>query len=175
MCSDSELRAFLENHNIYIDLQHEFLRYREKVFDVHFGSCPEQNTEEYCRWLVGRKLYYDFATCGFLSVCNMIPYAGKVHQRPEILMNIDNLLQTNLSQEWADTHTAYEVVAQIKGSNIVCCGDDYSEDKDRVLDYLTRAYNAAFKCASEEILLVKRNVHIPPTDILEIRQLEYWN
>ena len=105
----------------------------------------------------------------------MRPYGGQVHRRPEILMDIDNLLQTNLSQEWANTHIAYEVVAQIKGSNIVYDGYDESNEKDKVLSYLTSAYYAAFGSSSEKILLVKNNVHIPPADILEIKQLEYWD
>lgn len=175
LCADSELRVFLENHNIYIDLQHEVLRYGEKTFNIHYGCCPRQDTEEYHCWSVGRKFYYDFTTCGFLSVWKMSPYGGQVHHRPEILMDIDNLLQTDLSQEWANTHIAYEVVAQIKGSNIVYGGDDDSEEKDKVLSYLTSAYYVAFGSPSEKILLVRNNVHIPPTDILEIKQLEYWN
>lgn len=65
-------------------------------------------------------------------------------------MDIDNLLQTDLSQEWASTHIAYEVVAQIKGSNIVYGGDDDSEEKDKVLSYLTSAYYVAFGSPSEK-------------------------
>ena len=52
LCADSELRVFLENHNIYIDLQHEVLRYGEKTFNIHYGRCPRQDTEEYHCWSV---------------------------------------------------------------------------------------------------------------------------
>lgn len=175
LCPDSELRVFLEKHHIYIDLQHEILRHGEKIFDIHYGPCPRRDTVEYYCWSVGRKFYYDFTTCGFLSIWDMHPYGGQVHRRPEILMDIDDLLRTKLSQEWANTHIAYEVVAQIKGSNIVYQGDDNSAEKDKVLSYLTSAYYVAFGSSSENILLVKNNVHIPPADILEIKRLEYWN
>lgn len=174
LCPDSELRVFLEKHHIYIDLQHETLRHGEQIFNIQYGPCPRKDTVEYYCWSIGRKFYFDFTTCGFLSIWEISPYGGQVHRRPEILMDIDNLLQTDLSQEWANTHIAYEVIAQIKGSNIVCINDEFDE-KAKVLSYLTRAYYAAFGSPSEEILLVKNNVHIPPTDILDIRRFEYWN
>ena len=174
LCSDSELRMFLEKRNIYIDLQQEILRYGKKTFDIHFGCCPKENTEAYHCWSVGRKFYYDFGTCGFLSISEMSPYLGQVHRRPEILMDIDNLLQTNLSQEWASKHIAYEIVAQIKGSNIVYDGYGNSEEKDIVLSYLSSAYSTAFGRPSQKILLAEKKVHIPPTDILEINQIKYW-
>lgn len=174
LCPDSELRTFLQKNGVYIDIQEDVLQYGEKHFDIHYGKCPRQGTIEYRCWSIGRKFHFDYTTCGFLSVWQQSPYGGWVHKRPEILMNIDDLLGTQLSREWSETHDAYEIVAQISGNNIVYDGWDDCNEKDQVLAYLTSAYNAAFSGTSEKILLVKNGVCIPPQDILEIKPLEYW-
>ena len=63
-----------------------------------------------------------------------------VHYRPEILMNIDNLLNTKLSQQWAKTHKLYEIIARVSGENIVFDGYDETSEKEKVIRYLTLAY-----------------------------------
>lgn len=156
-CHDSELRMFLEKHDIHIDIDNRMLIYREQEFDITFGVCPRRNTEAYNCWSVGRKFYYDFTTCGFLSVRRRSAYGGQVHQRPEILMNIDDLLGLNLSHEWMITHDSFEVVAKVSGDKIIYDSDDDQSDKDKVLNYLTRAYQTAFGEPSEKILLIKYN------------------
>lgn len=171
---DSELRMFLEKHDIYIDIDNRMLKYREQEFDISFGACPRQNTVAYKCWSVGRKFYYDYTTCGFLSVCERSAYGGQVHHRPEILMNIDDLLGLNLSRDWMITHDSYEVVAKVSGDKIIYDSDDDQSDEDKVLNYLTKAYWTAFGQPSENILLIKNYIQIPPVDILEIKQLEHW-
>lgn len=174
LCHDSELREFLENHDIHIDLDDQMLTYRRQGFDITFGACPRQDTEAYNCWSIGRKFYFDYTVCGFLSVWERNPYGGQVHRRPEILMNIDNLLGLNLSQEWTLTHDSYEVVAKVSGENICYDGDDNQSEEDKVLNYLTKAYFTAFGEPTEEVLLIKNHVQIPTLDILEINSMSHW-
>lgn len=108
LCPKSELRQFLDAHNITIDLSKHFLSYAGNKYDIEFGSCPKSNTKEFCCWSVGRKFYYDFSICGFLSIWDISPYGGLVHARPEVLMNLDKLLNLSLSREWANTHMVQE-------------------------------------------------------------------
>lgn len=91
LCPKSELRQFLDAHNITIDLSKHFLSYAGNKYDIEFGSCPKSNTKEFCCWSVGRKFYYDFSICGFLSIWDISPYGGLVHARPEVLMNLDKI------------------------------------------------------------------------------------
>ena len=174
MCSDSELREFLDRRSIYIDLNNGLLRYGKKMFDINFGPCPKQESQEYRCWLIGRKFYYDYTICGFLSASDIRSYGGNVHDRPEILMDIDRLLQTKFSEEWASTHIAYKVVAQVKGSDIFYEGEDDIDEKDKVMHYLTEAYYTAFGGLDEKILLMQNGVCVPPTNILEIKPLACW-
>lgn len=175
-CQDSELRRFLEEHDIYIDLDKKTLAYRDQAFDITFysGIRPRQDATASNCWSIGRKFYFDFTSCGFLSVWERQPYGGQVHRRPEILSDIDKLLNLRLSQEWTLTHEPYEIVAKVSGEKIVYDGDDEQSEKEKVLYYLTKAYWTAFGEPSEEILLIKNNVQIPPKDIIEIKPLSHW-
>lgn len=174
-CCDSELRMFLEDHDIHINLDRRILSYHGRDFDITYGRCPSRDdSKAYYRWSIGRKFYYDFTTCGFLSVWDESPYGGQVHRRPEILFDIDNLLKLDLSRKWELTHRPYEITAKVIGSKIVYDGDDSYSDKEKVIDFLTKAYLTAFGSPSEHVLLINNHVQIPTSDILEIKPLEHW-
>lgn len=175
ICHDSELRLFLEEHDIYINLDKCILTYHGNDFDISYGRYPtRKNSKEYHCWAIGRKFYFDYTTCGFLSVWENSPYGGYVHRRPEILYDIDNLLELDLSGEWESTHRPYEIIAKVSGNKIVYDGNDDYSDREKVLDFLTMAYNTAFYFPSESILLIRNHVQIPPSDIIEIRPLSHW-
>ena len=71
-------------------------------------------------------------------------------------------------------HKPYEIIAIIQGSDIVYDGDDNQSSKDKILNYLTKAYNTAFGSPFEEIVLLKNNIQVPPHRIIEINPLSYW-
>ena len=175
MCEESELRLFLNQHGVYIDLDNCCLTYNGSKYDIsfHAGSCPRDNTKEYHCWMVGRKFYDDYATCGFLSV-DQSPYGGQVHRRPEILKDIDNLLDLDLSGEWKKFYSPYEITAKVSGNDIVYRGDDSDDDRDRVLTYLTTAYDSAFKSQDEVVLLMKSGVQILPKRVMRIEPIAFW-
>lgn len=81
--NETELGAFLYENGVSIDLSRRELHYIDKIFDVSYDRCPPEYMEtEYAAWLVGRKLYYDYGICGFLSYGNTA-YGGYVHRRPD--------------------------------------------------------------------------------------------
>ena len=53
-------------------------------------------------------------------------------------------------------------------------GDDEQSDRDKILNYLTKAYNTAFGSPSEEIILLKNHIQIPPHNIIDISPLSCW-
>lgn len=175
-CNDSELRHFLDKHGIRIDIENAILTYRGQKYNIYYGRCPwDHESVEYKCWSVGRKFYYDYTTCGFLSVWNRSPYGGQVHKRPEILWDIDELLNTSLSDEWERTRMAYEIVAKVSGKHICYPYDEDATETEKVMTYVIMAYNEAFNGSSENILLLKNGVQIPPNDILEINPFSIWN
>jgi len=167
---DSELRKFLQKHDIHIELDKQMLTYSGQRFDISYSSFPRQSTEAY---KIGRKIYFDYAICGFLSIKESNSYGGRVHHCPEILRNIDTLLRLTLSQEWTSEHDSYEIVSKIRGENIYD-GNENRSDKDKVLNYLFQAYNNAFDGPTEIVLQIKNHIQIPPSNILEIKPLSYW-
>lgn len=174
-CPDSELRQFLDSRGIIIDIDGRTLTYRGKIYDISYNRiAPRSGSIEHACWSIGRKLYFDFTTCGFLSVWDRGEYGGGVHCRPEILYDIDKLLGLTLSHEWYSSHEAYEVVAAVPGTDIVYDGSDDHSSKDKILNYLTRAYNTAFGSPFEEIVLLKNHVQVPPNRILEINPFTHW-
>ncbi len=174
-CADSELRIFLDEKGIEVDIDNCVLKYRGRSFDISYGPHPYGFDEEAKdRWAIGRKFYYDYTTCGFLSVWEASPYGGYVHRRPEILSDIDKLLSLSLSQEWCVTHEPYEVVALVKGTDIVYDSDDDQSSKEKVLHYLTKAYTTAFGSPHEEIVLLKNHIQVPPRNIVDIKPLSCW-
>lgn len=173
---NSELRVFLDNKGIAIDLKRRILRYQDVEYDISYSKSkvPRDNTKEYACWSIGRKFYFDYTTCGFLSVWARSPYGGLVHKRPEILMDIDNLLGLNLSVEWQSMCKPFEVVAKVSGENIIYPYDEGDSEEDKVLYYLAKAFENYFGEPHEEIVLLKNNIQIPPQDVLEIKPLVCW-
>ncbi|MBF4692233.1 hypothetical protein [Fusibacter ferrireducens] len=57
---------------------------------------------------------------------------------------------------------------------IIYDSDDDQSDEDKVLNYLPKAYWTDFGKPSENVLLIKNNIQIPPNNILEINHLGYW-
>lgn len=90
------------------------------------------------------------------------------------MSDIDDLLNSTLSHEWRITHEPYEIVAAAPGTDIVYNGDDRQSSKDKIMNYLTKAYTTAFGSPSEEIVLLKNGVQIPPDRIIDIKPLNYW-
>lgn len=174
-CADSELRIFLDNKGIEIDTDNCTLKYKGEKYDISYGRCPSSfDKVAHSCWAIGRKFYYDYTTCGFLSVWDLSPYGGYVHCRPEILSDIDNLLNLTLSQEWHVSHDPYEVVALVQGTDIVYDGENEQSNKDKILNYLTKAYNTAFGSPHEEIILLKNHIQVPPHNIVDINPLSCW-
>ena len=174
-CEDSELRKFLDRHGVIIDIDKAILTYQDREYDIFYGRCPRNHeSEEYKCWSIGRKFFYDYTTCGFLSVWDRSPYGGEVHRRPEILWDIDELFETRLSDEWEATHEPFEIVAKVSGANICYPYDDNDSEKDKVMMYVVMAYNEALNGSSENILLLRNGIQIPANDVLEIKPLSIW-
>lgn len=174
-CPESELRQFLDERGIRVDINNRTLTYRGREYDITYTqSAPRSGSYEHACWCIGRKFYYDYTTCGFLSVWESNAYGGGVHYRPEILSDIDRLLGLTLSQDWCISHKPYEILAAVQGTDIVYDGNEENDSKDRIVDYLTRAYNTAFGSPFEEIVLLKNHVQVPPNRILEIKPLTCW-
>ena len=174
--ADSELRVFLDEHDIHIDLENRILTHAGREFDIAYRPCLQSpNDDDYWRKSVGKKFYNDHATCGFFSVDNLRPYGGLVHMRPEVLNNIGHVVHLDLCLEWHSSHSPYEIIARVKCRDIVYNNDTNEDELHQYLYYLLMAYYNAFFEPSERILLTKNNVRILPQDVTRIAPISFWN
>ena len=173
-CFDSELRKFLNKNEIFIDIEKAYILYKNRKYSIFYDkrNCPQMNTREYYLWSIGRKFFYDFTVCGFLSIWDSSPYGGYIHKAPEILIDIDNLLKTNLWYEWAEETNPFEVVVKVSGRNIVA--DAQGSEREIMIAYLVKALDCAFSSPSEEVLLMKDNIEVKPNEIMEINAFTKW-
>lgn len=173
---EGELRAFLEYNGIYIDIDTCQLSYRGKSYDISYGKCPwNHDSIEYAAWSVGRKFYYDFTVCGFLSINKRDVYLGHVHRRPEILYDIDKLLNTNLAGQWMQTHDAYQVVFSLPVSDFVYSGEDTDTEYEMIMSYLSEAYMCICTEPDTREILCKDGIEVPPGNIMECRRFNAWD
>lgn len=133
----TELRQFLDSLDIKIDIENAVLKHKGQTYNIAFDN-GEVDSDA---WAVGRKFYFDFCICGFLSVSNNYEYGGYVHKRPEFLMNIDDLLNTNYIELWIENKKVYQVIVCVNSNAFVL--DDES-DEERVMRYLHLAYLTAY-------------------------------
>ena len=173
---DSELRMFLELNGIEILIDSNCLKYKGKYYDISYEDCPwDDESEEYAAWSVGRKFYYDFTVCGFLSLNGNRPYGGNVHRRPEILWDLDKLLRTNLQEEWMQSHQPFEVVFRVPFRDIIYGGWDSDSEDEMVMSYLTDAYMCISTEPDTMEVLCKNGVEIAPEQILECNRFTLWD
>ena len=175
-CVDSDMRKFLSNHGVYIDIMKKEIKHRGKTIDISYNPyvhIPYYDTEAYYASRIGRKIYYDFTICGFLHIdCNR-PYGGEVHFVPEIISDIDNLLKGGLCDAWLQETRAYEIVVKVNGNEIVIDAIQGCE-REQLIAYLLRAYYVACGDESETIVLLKNGVQITVNNIIEIKEFNDW-
>ncbi len=172
---NSELRAFLDEHGVLIDLFKKKLTYEGGIFKISFENdltdYDDYDSEEYQCWSIGRKFFYDYTVCGFLSIRDDFAYDEQMYnKRPEILMDIDNLLGTQLVSEWERTHLAYKVIAKVSGRDICYAYEDEQSEEEKIMAYIAMAYDVAFKNGAENIVLIKNGVQIPAQNIQGIER-----
>lgn len=172
----SDLRKFLDKNGIEIVLDSCILKYQGKEYDIDYRRicCYDYDSIEHRAKLVGRKFYFDYTVCGFLSISRRDIYRGDVHLRPEILSEIDYLLGTNLQSLWLETHMPYQVVFVLPEYDSVYNGFDEDDEYQRVMYYLIEAYNCICLEPKTTTILCKNSIDILPNQILECNKFDMW-
>lgn len=174
--AEGELRIFLEKNGVFIDIEACQLAYGKEVYDISYGKCPwDHESIEYAAWSIGRKFYYDFTVCGFLSINRNDVYQGYVHRRPEILYDIDKLLDTKLAVKWMQTHYAYQIVFSLPVSDFVYSGWDTDTEYEMVMNYLSDAYMCICTEPNTREILCKNGIEVRPENIMECCRFILWD
>ena len=175
--NNSELRQFLDSHGIEIHIDESRLVYNGISYSIEYDrfNCPHRDDSiEYKGWCIGRKFYFDNGLCGFFSIDSEQPYGGNVHERPEILNDIDNLLETNLSDEWKRSHSAYEVVLKIHSSDLELYEHNNDDNETKVIGLLLDAFYEMCSGPSEVYAQLKPCIRVSADKIISIHPFEKW-
>ncbi len=175
--TNSELRQFLDRNGISIDLDSAYLSYNGQRYSIEYDgdNCPrDDESTEYKAWSVGGKFYFDNGLCGFFAIDPEISYGGSVHIRPEILYNIDELLNTDLADEWKNSHSAYEITFKIHSRELDLYSQNNDDDEEKVIGLLLKAFNEMCSGPSEVLAQCKPDVIITPDKIIDIKPFDKW-
>jgi len=170
---NTELRQFLEQQEIKIDLLNEEIFYKNTLLgSIHFSHNRENydySSKAHHLWAVGRKFYYDYCICGFLSFDHEHPYGGNVHERPEILFNISELIGKRIDDLWRDTHKCYVIKFSVPFLDTHC---NIEGNIQRGL--LCNAFWNAMREKTDEIdVLLKDGIKIPANKIISIDRFDF--
>ena len=176
---ESELHQFLDDNEIYIDLENEKIKVHNKEYSIHYGeknfglSDLEENL-----WSIARKFYYDFCICGFFSIDSTRAYGGYVHKSPEILYNISELCKVDLRGKWSQSSSGYIVSFYASRDELVDTitnSEKESSDEEFLQSLVYRAVDSAYFSIDERIALLKDDVSIEPSRIKDISQFSAWD
>ena len=170
----SELRIFLDKHGIKIFIDESVLLYGNKKFDISYRvSSLFLSDDEKAASRIGYRLYKDKCICGFLSLEKARPYMTRVDEKPEILLDISELINLNIADEWKYTHKKYVITSIIDSSCIIPDCDRGTPESQITLNYAALAFWNCFE-ENERVLLCKDGICIPPTDIIDVRPFSVW-
>ncbi len=175
--TNSELRQFLDGKGIDIQLDSACLTHNGQHYSIEYDgdNCPRDDESiEYKAWSVGGKFYFDNGLCGFFAIDPEFSYGGYIHKRPEILNDIDNLLESDLSGEWENSHSAYEVVFKIHSSDLELYNHNDDEDEVKVIRLLLSAFYEMCSGPSEVLAQCKPDVKVTPDKIIDILPFDKW-
>lgn len=109
--NETPLSIFLKENDIFIDVDNKLMKYKETVYDISYHSENNFRRDSHQAKLnsIGRKLYFDHQLNGFLQMKTDKSYAGRVHERPEILFNLSSALSIDLEGLWESNKQSFVI------------------------------------------------------------------
>lgn len=105
---DTLLNRYLEEQQINIIVEEKKVKYRDKLYDISKGFSEmkfNSSDKERLSYEVNRKLYFDPQINAFFSRENVLNYGGDVHQRPEFIQNLAQMLEEpEIESGWKNLH-----------------------------------------------------------------------
>ncbi len=164
---NTELRKFLDKYNVDIDIDNRKI--------VVNGNEYEMQNDINQAGGVGYKFFGDPYVCGCFQLKKSNAYGGHVHIRPEIIYNINQIIQgNNLEYAWMETHKPYIVKISVPYRKMMIALMTSMKDKKETI--LQTMFNYAFNTvfyndfSSDYIGILKRYEYVPPEDIISIEE-----
>lgn len=156
---NSDIRKFLDFHNIQIDLKAKEMKFENKVKDITYTEYKSDHSTR-----VAYKLYNDYYACGFLTISETEEY-NYISKYPEFIQDLSNYLKIDLLNSWKERNpNCYEVIAKVKGTDIL----GKENNINSIIEYLGIALEVAINGVYGNLPIIL-NVDIPKEDILDIK------
>lgn len=154
---DSDFRKFLNENDVYINFEEKWISHKSEVIELTGISSRENRA-----FFLANRINDDFGTNIFLCMPSYTAYETGIHTRPELLMNIDQVFATNLSELWIEQSKSYRVEVEVRGDML-----SESISANSLIDY---AWSVAVDGIKQFPLSLETNEFIPKENIVEIAE-----
>lgn len=190
LTEDTAFRRFLFQYEIEFDIQKSTMRIGCSSYSVDYEYYKKIKAYDLLPQdkelkEIGRKLYFDPQINGFFYSRDVKDYGTQIHERPEFLSNIACLKKglLKLEKDWKSICKGYIIKYRAFFDQFASFTfyDHENEDIDDSRNnrmaikakLLSIALNVTFnRSVSQEFAYMKRNVTIPPSQIIECSEIQ---
>lgn len=190
LSNDTILSQLLKEQGISFNILEKTLKSGTKTFDIdydhyrnkHFLSGIDESLSH-----IAHRLFYDFCVNGFLVNDNVFNYGTQIHERPEFLMLLSDLLPNaqKVEKYWKEHANSYRVdffVTKDQVHRFNFSLDEYRDppfedwteldDDTKIKKWmLAHAIYRAYDQLNEEFLYIKDGAIVPPDQILSYTRI----
>ncbi|NCB25349.1 MAG: hypothetical protein EOM62_07745 [Bacteroidia bacterium] len=182
-------RLLLANH-VWFDIENRILHYEDKLININYddycGRSDLNKTKKKIE-LLAHRVYYDYCVNGFMSNDDVFGYGTGIHNRPEFLLRLVDLLPElkPLEDKWFQKSKSYKItffanIEQLHRFNFELDNNedppyegwsDLSDDQKIKKWMLSHAIERANGNLAESFLYVKDDIDILPTQIISCQEI----
>ena len=171
LANKTPLSNFLSAKGVTFDIRNNIMVAFGKNYDIKY--CIKRSQDDALKD-ISRKVYYDYATSAFFFIDDVTKYSGRVHTRPEFLVDLESFDSrlNGISDEWANKNKKYEIKIAAPLSIL----DDCVWKTDGFVKWLIRcALPIAGHITDCSFAHIKRGSHVDPHHIVGIREISAGN
>ncbi|MFD3218353.1 hypothetical protein [Bacillus sp. BR_7a] len=128
---ETPLQKYLLKKGISIDIERKTIVYNGQIIDIDKSFTSINDSLD---WVI-YKLFIDYAITSFFTTDDATKYLGKVHERPEFLKNLSELLDApEIKDDWREKHCCYVLKFQSHLSNFDCMSFGGVESNNQELE-----------------------------------------
>lgn len=190
LSNETILSKLLREHGIYFNITEKNLYASSKKYDIDYGHCKGRrflNETEKAVERVSHRIFYDYCVDGFLVNDNVFDYGTQIHERPEFLMTLSELLPEvkSVEQYWETHSKSYRVDFYVTKEQVHRFNFELDEFRDppyegwQELDdemklkkwMLSHAIDRAYDKLGEVYLYIKDELTVPPEQIISYTEI----
>ena len=187
LTEDTELSRLLLSHGVKFDIKNRRLCNNGNIINIDYYKYRGRLNVPQKIKNVAHRVYYDYCVNGFLSNDDVFSYGTNIHERPEILLDLVNLLPEleYMEKEWIENSKSYRIFffSKIDQIHRFCFDlDEYNDppyenwadlsDTQKIKKWmLSHAIDKSNSELSSSFLYIKDHLDIPPGQIISCEEI----